>query len=201
MTAREERQRVMDEIAQARDAGARLSAACREAGISARTWQRWQDADGMVVADARPQAECATPAHALSPAEREHLVAIANEPRFADLPPAQIVPRLADEGIYLASESSFHRVLCDAGQNAHRGRAKRPQPRHVGLPQRRAEQGKDRHDHDGRHRHAATMARDELAGAVRGFCSRAAFATFPALPVGLPGAPISRLLPCKRHCR
>ena len=32
MTAREERQRVMDEIAQARAAGARLSAACREAG-------------------------------------------------------------------------------------------------------------------------------------------------------------------------
>ena len=129
MTAREERQRVMVEIARARAAGARLSAACREAGISARTWQRWQDADGHVLADARPQAERATPAHALSPAEREHLLAVANEARFADLPPAQIVPRLADEGTYLASESSFHRVLREAGQNAHRGRAKRPQPR------------------------------------------------------------------------
>ena len=153
----------------------------RQIGVSVSTLERWRsealasgEAGGVWTAPARFQ---------------------------ADLPPAQIVPRLADEGIYLASESSFHRVLRDAGQNAHRGRAKRPQPRHVGLPQRRAEQGKDRHDHDGRHRHAATMARDELAGAVRGFCSRAAFATFPALPVGLPGAPISRLLPCKRHCR
>ncbi len=34
---------------------------------------------------------------------------------------------LADEGIYLASESSFHRVLRAAGQNGHRGRAKAPQ--------------------------------------------------------------------------
>ena len=33
---------------------------------------------------------------------------------------------LADEGVYLASESSFSRVLAQAGQNAHRGRAKAP---------------------------------------------------------------------------
>ncbi len=32
---------------------------------------------------------------------------MANEPRFADVPPARIVPALADEGIDLARESSF----------------------------------------------------------------------------------------------
>jgi putative transposase len=42
------------------------------------------------------------------------------------VPPARIVPMLADEGIYLASESSFSRVLREHGQNAHRGRAKAP---------------------------------------------------------------------------
>ncbi len=33
---------------------------------------------------------------------------------------------LADEGIYLASESTFSRVVREHGQNAHRGRAKAP---------------------------------------------------------------------------
>jgi len=63
----------------------------------------------------------------LSAAERARLLQVANEPRFAGVPPARIVPMLADEGIYLASESSFHRVLRVAGQSAHRGRAKAPQ--------------------------------------------------------------------------
>lgn len=45
------------------------------------------------------------------------------------------VPALADEGVYLASESSFYRVLREHGQCRHRGRAKTPQatrpPTHV----------------------------------------------------------------------
>lgn len=51
---------------------------------------------------------------------------MANEPRFADMPPARIVPTLADEGVYVASESSFARVLRAHGQAEHRGRAKAP---------------------------------------------------------------------------
>ena len=54
------------------------------------------------------------------------MLAVANEPRFAAVPPARIVPMLADEGIYLASESTFSRVLKAHGQTAHRGRAKAP---------------------------------------------------------------------------
>ena len=67
------------------------------------------------------------PAHALSEAEREEILRIANEPRFAELPPARIVPMLADDGVYIASESSFSRVLRTHGQTRHRGRAKTPQ--------------------------------------------------------------------------
>lgn len=59
-------------------------------------------------------------------AEREQILRVANEARFADMPPARIVPALADEGVYLASESSFHRVLRAHGQTQHRGRAKPP---------------------------------------------------------------------------
>jgi len=51
---------------------------------------------------------------------------VANEARFSAVPPARIVPMLADEGVYLASESTFSRVLRAHGQTAHRGRAKAP---------------------------------------------------------------------------
>jgi len=66
------------------------------------------------------------PAHALTDEEREAILEIANEQRFAETPPARIVPMLADEGSYIASESSFHRVLRAAGQSGCRGRAKTP---------------------------------------------------------------------------
>ena len=42
------------------------------------------------------------PSHALSHGERAKLLAVANESRFAAVPPARIVSMLADEGIYLA---------------------------------------------------------------------------------------------------
>ena len=46
--------------------------------------------------------------------------------RRADLPPGQIVPRLADQGVYLASESTFYRVLRAHDLQHHQGRAKAP---------------------------------------------------------------------------
>jgi transposase InsO family protein len=67
-----------------------------------------------------------TPTHALTEAERAQVLSVANEPRFADVPPARIVPALADEGVYIASESTFQRVLRAQGQTRHRGRAKAP---------------------------------------------------------------------------
>jgi hypothetical protein len=122
----EDRQALARDIHTAHAAGARLKLACETAGIEVRTLQRWQAADGLVRGDGRPQAERAPPSHALSEAERAHLLAVANEPRFAAVPPSRIVPMLADEGVYLASESTFSRVLKSHGQTAHRGRAKAP---------------------------------------------------------------------------
>ena len=114
------------DIAAAHAAGARLHLACEIAGIDVRTLQRWKARQGLVKGDGRPQAVRPPPAHALSPAERAQLLRVANEPRFADVPPARIVPMLADEGVYLGSESSLARVLRAQGQNCHRGRAKKP---------------------------------------------------------------------------
>lgn len=42
------------------------------------------------------------------------------------MPPSQIVPALADDGVYVASESRFYRVLRDAEQLQHRGKARAP---------------------------------------------------------------------------
>jgi putative transposase len=126
MISLEDRQALARDINVAHTAGARLKAACAIAGIDLRTLQRWQAAEGGIRADRRPQAVRPAPSHALSEAERAHLLAVANEPRFASVPPARIVPMLADEGIYLASESTFGRVLKAHGQSTHRGRAKAP---------------------------------------------------------------------------
>ncbi len=132
MTRPEDRQSLIGEIASACAAGARLAPACGLAGIDLRTFQRWRAGDGEVKADRRPEAVRPRPAHALSEAERARIVALANAPRFASTPPARIVPALADEGIYVASEASFHRVLRAHGQMRRRGRA-RP-PRTAGPP-------------------------------------------------------------------
>jgi hypothetical protein len=93
----EDRRSLAREIEYARAAGARLDRACAVAGITARTLQRWQVDDGLVTGDRRPAAPRPIPAHALSPEERSAVLQVANDPRFADLPPARIVPMLADD--------------------------------------------------------------------------------------------------------
>ena len=126
MIGLEDRQMKVRDIEVAQRAGARLDVACQVAGITLRTLQRWKLEDGLVRGDLRPATLRPRPVHALTEAERHAVLAAANEARFADLPPARIVPMLADEGIYLASESTFHRLLREAGQTTHRGRAKAP---------------------------------------------------------------------------
>lgn len=126
MTRLEDRQILVRDLEQAREHGARLIPACALAGIDAGTLRRWKAGDGLRQGDRRPDAARSVPSHALSEAERARIIAVANEPRFAETPPARIVPALADEGIYIASESSFHRVLRAHGQMNRRGRARPP---------------------------------------------------------------------------
>jgi len=42
------------------------------------------------------------------------------------MPPCQIIPALADEGIYIASESTFYRILHEEKMQNHRGRSQEP---------------------------------------------------------------------------
>ena len=125
MTGLQDRQMLARDIQIAHTTGARLKPACAIVGISVRTLQRWQALDE-IRSDGRPHAVRPIPAHALSEVERTQVLAVANEPRFASLPPARIVPMLADENVYLASESTFSRILRAHGQTSHRGRAKAP---------------------------------------------------------------------------
>ena len=134
MIGLEDRRKLAQSIEAARQGGARLKKACEIVGIDARTLQRWKAGQGLVSGDRRPEALHPVPGHALSEAERAEVLRVANEPRFADKPPARIVAELADEGTYLASESSFHRVLRAHGQSTRRGRAKAPCVRIVAAP-------------------------------------------------------------------
>jgi putative transposase len=128
MIALEDRQSMAQDIDVAQQGGARLHLACEIAGITVRTLQRWKADKGLTCGDGRPHSVRPVPCHALTQAEREQVLQVANEARFADVPPARIVPMLADEGVYIASESSFARILREQGQNAHRGRARAPRP-------------------------------------------------------------------------
>jgi transposase InsO family protein len=115
------RQRLITEVNEAMRDGARQSAACEVIGISAKTLQRWVQPDN--VQDGRLEARH-EPSTKLTPWEREQILKVANEPAYASLSPSQIVPKLADEGRYIASESSFYRVLKAAQQLSHRDKAK-----------------------------------------------------------------------------
>ena len=93
--------------------------------ISDRTLRRWAKG-GQVHADQRPLIQRPEPRNKLSQDECATVLSICNSAEFSSLPPSQIVPRLADQGHYLASESSFYRILRADGQQHHRGRAKPP---------------------------------------------------------------------------
>jgi len=108
--------------------GARRVAACEEMGISDRTYRRWTQGDE-VGSDGRTEAERAAPATKLSDAERQKILDVCHKGEYADLPPGQIVPALADKGQYLGSESTYYRVLRENDEQQHRGRAKPPRPR------------------------------------------------------------------------
>jgi hypothetical protein len=125
----QDRQMAIDLIEEAVMAGARRHTACAVLEITVRTLQRWQKAlqDENTLADQRKAAAAGrTPANKLSEEERGEILRISNSAEFRSLPPSQIVPRLADEGTYVASESSFYRVLRDADQVNRRGRANAP---------------------------------------------------------------------------
>jgi len=129
------RTKVLALLDEAVAAGARLAKACQMLGIALRTVQRWRRHG---LEDRRPRAERPRPANALSAEERERALALLCSPRWRDLSPKQVVPRLADEGIYLASESTLYRLLRAAKLQRHRAATRPAKPRAPRRHQARA---------------------------------------------------------------
>jgi putative transposase len=101
--------------------GAAKYKACAELGITIRTYQRWT-VTGSIKSDRRPDSIRPVPKNKLSLTERKRLVDTMNSAAFKSLPASQMVPALADEGIYLASESTYYRVLHEEKLQYRRGR-------------------------------------------------------------------------------
>lgn len=106
-------------IDEAIGAGARLAKAADVVDLCARTVIRWRKAD----ADRRCGPK-QPPANKLSEQERQQILEVANSAAFRDMSPKQIVPKLADQDIYIGSEASFYRILKEQHMINHRQASK-----------------------------------------------------------------------------
>lgn len=118
-------------INEAVQGGANLDKACTTAGITERTYYRWQKRYQQTgkYDDLRKNAVRLRPSFALGEDERQGILDLMNSAEFASMPPCEIVPTLADRGEYLASESTFYRILRENKMARRRGRARTPQKR------------------------------------------------------------------------
>ena len=99
---------IIDLIDRAVKSGARLKKAAAIMGLSVRTIIRWRQRHG---GQDQRKGPTTAPANKLSEQERQQILDVSNSAPFRDLSPKQIVPKLADQGVYMASESTFYRVL------------------------------------------------------------------------------------------
>ena len=122
MISTTDRRYALELVDEAHAYGARLHMACRILGITERTYHRWKKmlSEAGKLNDLRPCAERPTPANKLSPKEEQAILEQVSAPEFADSSPKQIVPQLADRGVYIASESTFYRTLHKHSMCHHR---------------------------------------------------------------------------------
>ena len=116
MISQEDKQTVLNLILEACKSGARKSKAAQLLGLTIRTLQRWSQ-NGL--SDCRKGSRAA-PGNKLSGDEKTRITNVLKSSEFADSNPNQIVPRLADLGIYLGSESTMYRILRELKMNIHR---------------------------------------------------------------------------------
>jgi len=112
----------IDSITEAMNNGARQCKACEIIGITSRTLQNWS----LAGLNDRRKTVRKIPVNKLNEKEIDAILSICNNKEFSSLSPKQIVPTLADRGIFMASESSFYRILRNANQLHHRGSTAKP---------------------------------------------------------------------------
>ena len=103
--------------------GSRKQAACELIGVTIRTLQRWKQSKSRI--DARSTVK-KNPHNKFSKVERLKILEVANSPKYGHLPPSKIVPMLADEGRYIASESTIYRTLREKKLLSHRLMSRTP---------------------------------------------------------------------------
>ena len=89
---------------------------CRALAVPRATYYRWQQPKEQIPAPARRVPR------ALPPEERQQILAVLNDDRFADLPPAEVYATLLDEGKYVCSIRTMYRVLQESAQVKERRR-------------------------------------------------------------------------------
>jgi len=99
--------------------------ACLAVGRSRATHYRRKRPAGRVM----PRTPRPAPKNKLTDAERDLVLAVLDSERFCDCSPAQVFYTLLDEGTYLASQSSFYRLLRERGQSGERRRQASHPPR------------------------------------------------------------------------
>ena len=109
-------------IQEASAAGSRLKLACELLELDIRTMQRWLKEHSLNDKRCGP---ITAPANKLTAIERARILEMANSAEYRNQPPSQIVPNLADNGIYIGSESTIYRVLKAEKMLQHRS-ASRP---------------------------------------------------------------------------
>jgi len=107
-------------ILEAISKGARKTRACQTINLSVRTLQRWEQ--DLSSGDKR-NGPTKIP-HKLSEDEEFKILSILNSKKYYDEPPGIVVAKLADEGTYIASESTMYRILKKYNLNSHRGKGK-----------------------------------------------------------------------------
>ena len=118
---------ILGMVDEAMASGARLEKACGIIDIDPRTLQRWRRQG---IGEDRRAGPKSTPKNKLKPQEKKKVLEAANKPEYRNLSPKQIVPILADQGVYMGSESTFYRILHEAKQMKHRDASNPPQKRH-----------------------------------------------------------------------
>jgi transposase InsO family protein len=96
--------------------GCRKAVACGDIGICHKTLGRWEKDP-----EDKRRGPLSEPRNKLSEEEKNEMIKVANSKDLMDRPPCKIVPYLADQSRYIASESSFYRVLKERNLINHRG--------------------------------------------------------------------------------
>jgi transposase InsO family protein len=119
--------KLLNAIEEAQENGASLMAICRFLGISKRTIQRWKKNQGNL--QDKRKGSSRSVLHKLTLEEYQQVIRICSSKKYVNMYPHEIVADMATNGEYIASESTFYRILKTESMLSHRRNSKPPKER------------------------------------------------------------------------